>query len=128
TVVVAVSTGNTCAMASDAMTATASGNSANFFIIVRHPLSLVNFPQQELHNELNCEAAEKEVAAVPNHHVDRRLIHCYLTGGVANGSLEDPPSTRGVSSTGCISGVTFGKFSEKTEAPRTGIPSCSMPP
>src|SRR5262245_55136042 len=98
TVVVAVSTGNTCAMASEAMTATASGNSANFFNIVRHPLSSVNFPQQEFHNEPHRESAEEEVATVANHHIDRCLIHRYLTGGVANGSFDELPSTTGMSS------------------------------
>src|SRR5262249_58342173 len=120
TVVVAVSTGNTCAMASDAMSATPSGNSANFFNIVRHPLSSVNFPQQELHNEAHREPPEQEVATVPNNHVDRRLIHRYLTAGVANGSFDEPASTAPVSSAFRTSGVTFGRFSAKTEAPRTG--------
>src|SRR5262249_35597234 len=128
TVVVAVSTGNTCAMASEAMTATASGNSANFFNIVRHPLSSVNFPQQEFHNEPHREPPEEEVATVANHHIDRCLIHRSLKRGVADGSLEAPPSTIAVSSRGCPSGVTFGRSPAKTEAPRTGIPSRSTPP
>src|SRR5262245_50602957 len=98
TVVVAVSTGKTCAIASDAMTPTASGSNANFFIIVPHLLSSLNFPQQQLHNETHREAAEEEVPAVSNNHVDRRLIHRYLTDGVANGSLDDPPSITALSS------------------------------
>src|ERR1051325_510923 len=77
-VVLAVSTGNTCAMADEAMRPIAATASARDFAVLNiriHPLSFMNFPQQELHDDAHREPAEEEGAAVAHDHIESRLIH-----------------------------------------------------
>src|SRR5437879_2628824 len=73
-VVVAASTGNTCAMASCAISASPSTATLTFFHIVPHPLSL-NSPKQQLHDHTDRKASQEKRARPVHQGIDCRLIH-----------------------------------------------------
>src|SRR6185436_12662881 len=92
---VAASTGNTCAMASPAISSSPTTNSPIFLNICTHPLSLHDHTDRK---------ASQETRPRPIHQgIHGRLIHPpYLTSGVRNGF------GRPVSYTSGIGPVTFG--------------------